>query len=242
VVLVETQGEANIGAVARSMTCFGVEDLVLVAPRCRPGAEALRWACQGRPLVERARVVDSLAEALEGVNVAVALTRRAGKRRHRMSSPQALAEEILPRYLPARVALVFGNEESGLANEHLELCTRLVRIPTHPRLGSLNLAHSVTIMLYELLGRGQPAASRAGAALASPQARADMMKELSSTLAALGYPAHRATLGEEMAKLAGILERASLEEWEVRFLLGMFRHLRRRLGQEGAEAKGPEGG
>ncbi len=228
VVLVTPQGDANVGAVARSMSCFGVRELVLVSPRRPPGEETYNWAVHGKKVLDRCRTVATLGEALTDVNLSLGLTRRSGKRRHRLSSSRAAAERILPRYLPARVALVFGNEESGLSRADLDLCHRRVQIPTHPEHGSLNLAHAVTVMLYELLGRGRPTASFKAARPASPSARAGMLAEIRAGLSATGYPAHGDPLEEEMGKLSDILNRAALEDWEVNFLLGIVHHLKSR--------------
>lgn len=231
VILVAPCGDANVGAAARALAAFGAEDLVLVNPRRPPGRVARNWACQGRGVLERCRMVENLEAALEGTNLAAALTRRGGKRRHRLVSAAEFAEEVLPRYLPGRVALVFGTEESGLSNQEMLLCHRRVGIPTHPRSGSLNLAHAVTVTLYELLGRGRRISSGRPPQPAPPELRARMVAEIGRRLEALGYPGHQATLQEEMVKLADILERARLERWEINFLLGIFRHIERRLQQ-----------
>lgn len=223
VVLCSPEGEANMGAVARSMSCFGLTDLVLVTPYRQPAQEARNWACQGEPLLDAVAIVDSLDAALEGINLAAGLTRRAGKRRHRMLSPRDFKTDILPRSLPGRIALVFGTEETGLSKEELDRCHRLVRIPT---LGSLNLAHAVTIMLYELFGREEIVQSGKGHRAAPPELRRKMMDALAGHLRVMQYPHHQASLEEEMTKLGDILERADLEEWETNFLLGMFKHLR----------------
>lgn len=235
IVLVSPEGEANMGAVARAMACFGPTDLVLVTPRRPPAEEARNWACHGLPILEACRVAGSLDEALEGVNLAVGLTRRAGKRRHRMLSPKDFKTEVLPRSLPGRVALVFGTEESGLSNEELDRCHRLVRIPSR---GSLNLSHAVSLVLYELFGREEPIRPKRGPQPASPELRRRMLDALAGHLRGMGYPFHQASLEEEMTKLADILERAELEEWETNFLGGMFKHLRIQFERARASAAG----
>ena len=47
------------------------------------------------------------------------------------------------------VSIVFGNEQSGLSNEELQLCDYLVSIPTDNAYTSLNLASAVQIFSYE---------------------------------------------------------------------------------------------
>lgn len=232
IVLVEPQGQANIGAVARSMACFQVRDLHLVQPRTAIRKTAEDWACQhGMEVLKRRTETGDLAESLRDVNLAVAMTRRKGKRRHRMMGLPTFVESSLPQFLPGRVALVFGNEESGLSNEHLDLCQRSVVIPTDPGLGSLNLAQAVNICLYEFVGRTLPAPATFNP-VAPPELRQRMLQEVGRFLEDFSYPSHAATLEEEMTKFADLLERARLEVWEVNLLLGVLRHFRFHLGRK----------
>lgn len=229
VVLVNPQGEANLGAVARAMSTFSLARLVLVSPHAPVGEEARNWACHGGPVLDSCLSVGSLEQALEGVTLALALSRRRGKRRHRMTSLAGLNVESL---LPAEVALVFGNEESGLSNQHLDLCQRTVFIPTDEVTGSMNLGHAVSVTLYELFGRQvvRPA-SKTREAPASPELVARMLREVADFLEPTGYPTHQATLEEEMTKLGDIVSRCRLEEWEVHFLLGILKQVRYSVGR-----------
>lgn len=52
--------------------------------------------------------------------------------------------------LAAPLALVVGNENEGIREEILELCTNLVKIPMAPGQSSLNVAVATGIILYEL--------------------------------------------------------------------------------------------
>ena len=49
------------------------------------------------------------------------------------------------------MVLLMGNEQSGLSEEMMELCTQLVRLPMKGRSDSLNLAVATGICLYEVL-------------------------------------------------------------------------------------------
>lgn len=223
VVLCTPEGEANMGGAARSMLCFGVKELVLVAPRTQPAETARNWSCHGRPILDAAIQVPTLADALSDVNLAIGFTRRCGRTRHKLLSLPALYDELNADPEPGRIALVFGNEESGLSNEELEGCRRLVTIPSE---GSLNLSHSVSLALYELFGRRKPVPGTRPKKLASAEHRQLLMTALSKYLGAMGYPPQRGTsLTKEMSRFADILDRAQLEEWEINFLGGMFKHL-----------------
>lgn len=210
------------------MACFGPTELVLVAPYKEPNAEAYNWSCHGKEILEHSRTVDTLEEALLGANMTVGFTRRAGRHRHKMESLQDFSQEINQATDPGTVALLFGNEESGLSNDELDGCHRLVTIPS---LGSLNLAHSVSLALYDILCRTRPVPGHRPKELASPELRTNMMRAVRGHLEVMGYPYHRASLEEETAKFADILERAELETWETNFICGMFKHLRIKFEQ-----------
>lgn len=209
------------------MACFGARELYLVRPKAPLRETMAHWACHGLPVLENRVVVDDLQDALRGTTLSIATSGMHGKRRYRMVTPAQLVSDVLPMFEPGKIALVFGGEESGLDGATLEKCQRIVKIPTQPDHFSVNLAHSVTIMLYELVGRlAETELGGRGRKLAPPEQRERMMLEFGKFMAETGYPSHVATLEGEMAKLGDIAERAQLEEWEIRFLLGMVRHLR----------------
>ena len=71
-VLVGTSHAGNVGAAARAMKVMGYADLVLVAPRypdVTSHEEAQAMASGALDVLEGARVVATLAEALDGVTV-----------------------------------------------------------------------------------------------------------------------------------------------------------------------------
>ncbi|MBS2038537.1 RNA methyltransferase [bacterium] len=227
VVLVETLGEANIGAVARSLACFGVNDWWLVRPQRRPSQQSENWATHAREWLNQVQYGETLAEALVNIDLSIALTGKSGKRRHRLVTPAQLNEEIIPRFQLGRLALVFGNEESGLDNADIAICHWRVKIPTDEVHSSLNLAHAVTLMLYELVGRHQQTdLGSKPVKWAEPKLLQGALGEISRYLSERGYPSHDATLDEELRKINDMLHRARLEVFEVNFLLGIIRHLR----------------
>jgi len=151
-VLVGTEGEINLGFIARLAANFAVDEVYLVNPAVEPFSdEVRRFAAQGSYMVERFRVVDSLDEALRGVDVAACTSARVGQRsdvlRHSVTA-RRFAEEVAPRY--RSVAVVFGRESVGLTRSEIARCHLLVTIPANPEYPVLNLSHAVAIVLYEL--------------------------------------------------------------------------------------------
>jgi len=151
VVLVEPQGAGNIGSVARVMKNFGLADLRLVQPRADYlGKEATNMAISAVDLLKQARLHGDLAGAIADRNLSVATTRRFGKYREDFLLPAEAAATIAALPESARVALVFGREDTGLKTVELDLCQRLLTIPSHAGFPSMNLAQAVTVCLYEL--------------------------------------------------------------------------------------------
>ena len=64
IVLVRSKDSANVGAAARAMKNFGLDDLVLVAPRCRIDDRARALASHAGDVLEAARVVGTVEEAI----------------------------------------------------------------------------------------------------------------------------------------------------------------------------------
>jgi tRNA/rRNA methyltransferase len=151
VVLVETSRPGNIGAAARAMKTMGFSELVLVNPRfddARQQEEAIAFASGAQDVMEAARVVGSMAEALEGCNFAAAVSARLREFSPPIVTPRQLAGQVASD-ATLNVALVFGNERFGLPNEIVEKCNVLINIPANPEYSSLNLAQAVQVLTYE---------------------------------------------------------------------------------------------
>ena len=149
-VLLGTSHPGNVGATARAMKVMGFGDLVLVAPRypnVKNKAEAISLASGALDVLDGARVVDTLAEALDGISFACATAmtpRDFGPPTH---APRELFATLAPS--AHRVAFVFGSERYGMSNEDVYKCHACLSIPTAPGYGSLNLAQAVQLIAYD---------------------------------------------------------------------------------------------
>jgi len=153
VVLVRTRSPGNIGTVCRAIANHGLGALVLVDP---PGfdPDIARWmAPEAHHILNEARFVATLEEALDGAAVVLGTSARRRRWDWPIYAPDALWSDALTA-LPA--AIVFGPEDTGLSNEELTLCHALITIPTTEH-KSLNLGQAVTVIAAAL--RGQQAAS-----------------------------------------------------------------------------------
>ena len=122
IVLVEPQNPGNIGMVCRAMKNMGLGELRLVNPCAYDHPEAFKFAVSARDILENATVFSSLPAALADSPLSVGTTRRHGKYRPEIVSPEAIARKILPELGHHRAALVFGREDHGLTTDELSLC------------------------------------------------------------------------------------------------------------------------
>jgi TrmH family RNA methyltransferase len=155
VVLHEPQDLVNIAHVVRALKNFGFQDLRLVNPREYDAYRVEGIAHQTQDVLARVQRFDRLEDALADCVHVVGFTSRGRTAKRNLQRPRAAAAEILAYGETGRVALLFGREDKGLPNEALDRCHRVVTIPTDPAYPSLNLAHAVVLMLYEVaLARG----------------------------------------------------------------------------------------
>ncbi len=149
VYLIEPHDSLNIGAVARAMMNLGFEHLHIVRPqrfdrkKCEVTA---RWASS---LIEKATIHDNYADSLSTMREVIGFGSR---KNFNASANRTLPEWVnsIKAHFSAPVGLLFGPEDTGLTNEHLELCRWVVRIPSSEQYPSFNLAQSVLLALYEL--------------------------------------------------------------------------------------------
>lgn len=224
VVLSRTSHPGNIGAAARAMKTMGLHDLWLVAPESFPDEVATARASGAADVLEAAHVVTTLEEALADTVFSAALTAR----RRELSLPRMqardAARELVARSGDGIVALVFGNETSGMTNDEVGLCSLPVTIPTAADFSSLNLGAAVQVLSYELrmAALGEAAAAPADMQ-AAPATHADFegfMAHLERVVTASGFhdPANPKRLLPRMRRL---FNRVRLEKEEVAILRGM---------------------
>ena len=150
VVLHEPQDLVNIAHVVRALKNFGLRDLRLVNPREYDAYRVAGIAHQTQDVVARVAQFGRLEDAVADCVHVVGFTARGRTAKRNLQRPREAAGEILGQAEAGPTALLFGREDKGLPNEALDLCHRVVTIPTSPAYPSLNLAHAVVLMLYEL--------------------------------------------------------------------------------------------
>jgi tRNA/rRNA methyltransferase len=220
VVLVDTHSGANIGAAARAMKNMGLRRLKLVNPCDYEGQECRALARKAIELVRAAEIYSSLDAALAEENLVIGTTStRERKEKQPVYTPREVAPEIWEYAQDKRVALVFGPERRGLTEAQLAGCQYLVSIPAHPGFPVLNLAHSVTVMAYEIFN-ATVADTRSKPELASHQERQQMYAHMEQVLVDIGFLSSQ-TPDHIMGAIRRFLGRAQLSSRDVQIIRGI---------------------
>lgn len=151
IVMVHTSHSGNIGAAARAMKNMCLSQLYLVSPANFPSTEASLRASHAADIVNSAVVTSSLEEAIADCELVIGTSARERTLKWIVENPRQMATAAVDKAIQAPVAIVFGRERTGLTNEELALCHRLVHIPTNAEYSSLNVASAVQVIVYELL-------------------------------------------------------------------------------------------
>jgi tRNA/rRNA methyltransferase len=233
-VLLHTSHPGNVGAAARAMKVMGFSELVLVQPRFADvlsREETVAMASGAADILARARIVDSLPQALEGVSFAcaTAMTPRD------FGPPTHAPRELLPRLAagPHRVAFVFGSERYGMSNEDVYRCHACLSVPTHPDYGSLNLSQAVQLIAYDwrqALGGFGVVPRVPDARLADGAAVQGALEHWREVLVQIGFldPAAPKKL---LPRLQQLINRAQPTAEEVHILRGIARAVQRAARQ-----------
>jgi TrmH family RNA methyltransferase len=225
VVLDEPQELVNIAHVIRAMKNFGLRDLRLVRPREFDAVRVEGIAHQSGDVVRHVRCADTLDAALADCVHVVGFTARGRTAKRTWQRPREAAAEVVALADRGPVALLFGREDKGLSNEALDRCARVVTIPSELSYPSLNLAHAVVVMLYELaLARGgAERAFKPPRRLAVPATGAELERvfvDLERALSAIEF--FKTRDAERVVRtLRDILHRTSLDAREVKLLRAM---------------------
>jgi tRNA/rRNA methyltransferase len=222
-VLIQPSHAGNVGAAARAIKVMGFDDLVLVNPRwddVLERDETLERASGAGDVLRRARAVETLDEALQGVTHACAtvMTPRG------FGPPTRTPREHLPGVAAAghSVAFLFGSERYGMRNEDVYRCHAALRIPVSPDYGSLNLAAAIQVIAYEwrLALGGFEAPPPLPPAAADGAAVAGMLRHWEEALVAIGFldPAAPKKL---MPRLNQLFNRAQPTPEEIHILRGV---------------------
>jgi tRNA/rRNA methyltransferase len=227
VVLYKPKYAGNIGSVARAAKNMGISNIIVVGKTDFDREEMQQRSTHlAADVLEQIQYSERIDEALSEFNYIVGTTARLGKARGPFIAPHAIAKNIADISQKNKVALLFGPEDMGLANEELRLCHAVVTIPTSREFTSLNLSHAVMILCYEIFISASAATTSAEATpkLARSLELEGMYGQIKTLLADIEF------LNPEnpdywMMHLRRFFGRVSLLSREVKIIRGICRQL-----------------
>ena len=241
IVLNETQDIVNIAGAARALLNTGLWRLRLVRPALFDAYRVAGIAHGSEALLDDIEFFDTLDEALADATHIVGTTARRRTASYVWQHSRDAAPELLAFAAEhgGPIAIVFGKEDTGLSNEELDRCDRLLVIPTNPAHPSLNLAQAVLLVCYELWLASlehdprlpQP---KRRAAQATPAQLQELFDDAERALDTIEFFKAR-NAPSVMRSLRAVLRRAGLNAREAKLLRAMAIEVRKFFERKSAE-------
>jgi TrmH family RNA methyltransferase len=222
-VLVRPRDPRNVGAACRAMKTMGFASLAVVLGPLIDPEQAGVLAHHARDVLEGALFCTDLEQAIGDASLVAGTTRRRGRdRKYFALFPEQFAERAAAAGT-ATVAVLFGNEDTGLTDAELARCHLAVTIPSAPGFPSLNLSHAVQVVAYEL-SRALERPHRTSFAPIAGREIDDLSALIVRSLAAIGFRS-RPGLESLAVFFHDIVARAGLSTGEARRLGVVFRKI-----------------
>lgn len=231
-ILVRPQMGENIGAAARGMLNFGLQNLRVVAPRDGwPNPKAVAMASGAGRLLDQAGLFGDVAAAVADCHYVFATTARPRELTKPVVTPeQAMAQARALVAAGKRVAVLFGPERTGLENDEVAQANAIVSVPVNPEFPSLNLAQCVLLTGYEWRRQTDGAVPVPDIDLATAVERQHLGDHYEQTLAAVGFFFPETKEASMKRNLRSMWARLPLTRADVQMLHGMLRQVMRRMG------------
>ncbi len=230
IIMLRTWHPGNIGSALRAMKTMGRTRLILVNPQQWPHEDAETMAAGAADMIDQVQVVGSLEEAIAGCRLVIGTSARNRSFSWPMLNSRGCGEKLVQEAQSGDVALVFGQETSGMTNEELQQCHFHVSIDANPDYPVLNVASAVQILCHEIYQ-----AELAGSQVLTPedsdvvypdvQQMAQFYQQLELALNDINFiiPQHP---GKIMTKLHRLFNRARPEQEELNILRGILSRIR----------------
>jgi TrmH family RNA methyltransferase len=224
VALVEPQGYVNVGHVARLMKNFGHRKLYFVRPSF-DREEAVRYSTHGKDVLVAAKTV-TLKQLRNKFDVLIGTTAIHATSRLNILRESTSAEQMarIIHESSKDFCIVLGRESSGLKNAELALCDLVVNIDTKTKYRTMNVAHALGILLYEISkAKPEPPVreSKKKVNLASQQDIDLLLQYVSRVADAGNFDAHKKPLLEAAVKK--LLAKSVPTEKDVMLLVSLLR-------------------
>lgn len=155
VILCRAETSLNVGAVCRVMANTDLSVLRIVGNKNTYNeTEVLTLALHARYIWDEAKffppTLEGLKNATSDCNAVFATTRRVGVKRKNQGLSVSEFVHLSKKENFKKIAIVFGNERTGLTDEEVSVCSHAININSSKNYPSYNLSHAVLIIAYSL--------------------------------------------------------------------------------------------
>lgn len=226
-ILVSPKYSGNVGACARVATNFAISDFYVVDPQCDIFDQEAQLYGKGpaRETLSQIKKCVTLSDGLKDCSLAIAFTRRHGDWSPVQIPLKGLSDFVHKSFqgYAKKIALVFGREDNCLLRDEQMLCSHVCSIPTSATMPTMNLSHSVAVVLSQLFmdisGENTIHSNNKGEELASLGDFEEMIFHFEQTMIEAGM-----TKGGNPERVLGriqrILQRTELRQRDVAVLRG----------------------
>ena len=216
VALVEPLYEVNVGHIARIMANFGHSRLLLVNPKVDL-KKARKFASHGVYVLDDAEICtfDNLKKFDYKIGTTAIFDVSTTNVLRSTVSPKFMADAI--RKFSGSVCLIFGRDTVGLTNEELESLDMIVSIYADSSYPTLNIGHSVAIILYELTKQQFENEEK----IANEEQRSRIVKFASNLARESGYKEYKLPIFERA--FSQLIGRGRPTSREATLIIGLFR-------------------
>ena len=201
IILFEPQLDENIGAVARAMLNFNLSNLRIIKKGWKPNKVSIKNSAKADSILKNAKVFKSLEE---GIKEAV---------------------KSIKKNNNSNIGILFGPERSGLNNNSIALCDKIIEIPLNKKFNSLNLAQSVLLVAYELFNFNLYKKIFLKTTKAKKKQLFNFFNVLESYLEIKNFFNIKEKKQKMMINIKSIFNKADLTEKEIKIILGIIKNL-----------------
>ena len=224
IILFEPQLEENIGAVARAMLNFNFHNIRIIKKGWKPSKVSFKNSAKADEILKNAKVFNNLEDAINDLHYIFATSNRKRDLNIDVVNLKKGAK-IINNYKNFKVGILFGPERSGLTNEAISLCDKIIEIPLNQNFKSLNLAQSVLLVVYELFNLNLCKINSVKKKKTKKKELLIFFKVLQNYLEKVNFFKVKEKKKIMMRNIKTIFNKAELTEKEVKILLGIIKNL-----------------
>jgi len=224
IILFEPQLEENIGASARAMLNFNFHNIRIIKKGWKPSKVSFKNSAKADEILKNAKIFKNLEYAINDLHYVFATSNRKRDLNTDVVNLKKGAK-IINNYKNFKVGILFGPERSGLTNEAISLCDKIIEIPLNQNFKSLNLAQSVLLVVYELFNLNLCKINSVKKKKTKKKELLIFFKVLQNYLEKVNFFKVKEKKKIMMRNIKTIFNRAELTKKEVKILLGIIKNL-----------------